>query len=147
METHLLSEVEQELHLQPAPLGKRFLNLLLDIICFFAITLMIAIALGFASAGGSDSYTDDSDLLFQNFIVYLLYLAYYTLFEGLTKGRSLGKLITGTVAVKTDGLAITWKAALLRSLCRLVPFETLSAFGQEPWHDKWTKTKVIKKAK
>jgi hypothetical protein len=30
-----------------------------------------------------------------------------------------------------------------RSLCRLVPFEPLSGFGY-PWHDRWTKTMVIK---
>lgn len=146
METHLLSEVEREINLQPAPLGKRFLNLLIDVIGIWMFVFIIAIALGFASAGGSDSYTDDSDLLFQNFIVYLFYLAYYTLIEGFTKGRSLGKLITGTVAVRADGSALTWKDAFLRSLCRLVPFETLSAFGRMPWHDKWTKTMVVKKA-
>jgi hypothetical protein len=35
------------------------------------------------------------------------------------------------------------KTVLLRTLCRIVPFEPFSAFGGHPWHDKWTRTYVI----
>ncbi|MFI5196603.1 MAG: hypothetical protein ACHQD8_05900, partial [Chitinophagales bacterium] len=69
----------------------------------------------------------------------------YTIIEGITKGRSLGKLITGTVAVKEDLTKITWNEAVIRSTGRLVPFEAFSALGGVPWHDKWSKTIVIKK--
>jgi uncharacterized RDD family membrane protein YckC len=66
--------------------------------------------------------------------------------RGITKGRSLGKWITGTVAVRLDGNTINWKDAFLRSLSRIVPFEPFSALGYAPWHDKWTETTVVKKA-
>ncbi len=49
----------------------------------------------------------------------------YTLLEGAAKGKTLGKLITGTRALKIDGSNLTWKDAFLRSLCRIVPFEAI----------------------
>lgn len=145
MQTNILADIEAEVYSQPATLAKRFLNLLLDIIGFYVFVFFVGITLGFASEGaGQDIYGDHSNLFFEYFLSYFCYLIYYTLLEGATKGRSLGKLITGTVAVKNDGSAITRKDALMRSLCRLVPFEAFSAFGYAPWHDKWTDTTVIK---
>ena len=77
----------------------------------------------------------------------VIIVGYYTVFEATTKGRTLGKFITGTQAVREDGSNITWKDAFIRSLCRLVPFEPFSTFGVLPWHDSWSKTIVIKKSK
>ncbi|HVZ55039.1 MAG TPA: RDD family protein [Chitinophagaceae bacterium] len=71
------------------------------------------------------------------------YLLYYTLCEKAFRGYTLGKLITGTRAIRQDGRELTFRDALLRSLSRLVPFEALSGFGL-PWHDSWTRTTVIK---
>jgi uncharacterized RDD family membrane protein YckC len=67
--------------------------------------------------------------------------------EGSAKGKTLGKLITGTRALKMDGGNLTWKVAFMRSLCRIVPFEAFSAFGGNPWHDRWTDTIVVKERK
>jgi uncharacterized RDD family membrane protein YckC len=69
---------------------------------------------------------------------------YYSLCEKLFRGQTLGKLITATCALRTDGEELTFKDALLRSLCRLVPLEVFSGFGV-PWHDAWTNTMVVKK--
>ncbi len=65
--------------------------------------------------------------------------------EAAFKGKSLGKLITGTRAVNEDGTNVTVKAAFFRGLSRAVPFNAFSALGNPtyPWHDKWTKTYVI----
>jgi uncharacterized RDD family membrane protein YckC len=62
-----------------------------------------------------------------------------------TKGRTLGKLITGTAAVKDDGTALTFKDVLLRSVCRLIPFEPISILFGGFWHDTLAHTMVIKK--
>jgi uncharacterized RDD family membrane protein YckC len=62
----------------------------------------------------------------------------------LFRGQTLGKLFTGTRAIRTDGEELTFKDALLRSLCRLIPFEVFSGFGV-PWHDSLTITMVVKK--
>lgn len=76
-------------------------------------------------------------------IVIINYLVYYTLCEKLLRGYTLGKLITKTRAIRTDGDELTFIDALLRSLCRLVPCEVFSGFGV-PWHDRWTNTMVVK---
>ena len=77
-------------------------------------------------------------------IAYFNYLVYYTFCEKLFKGYTLGKLLTGTKAIRNDGGELTFKDAILRSLSRIVPFEVFSALGIKPWHDRWTDTRVIK---
>ena len=74
-----------------------------------------------------------------------LTLLYYTLLEGLT-GRSLGKLVTGTKVVDANGNPPGFARALLRSLCRFIPFEPFSFLGSDTrgWHDSMTRTWVIK---
>ena len=76
-------------------------------------------------------------------IVIINYLVYYTLCEKLFRGQTIGKLFTGTKAIRNDGEELTFKDALLRSLCRLIPFEVFSGFGV-PWHDSLTNTMVVK---
>jgi uncharacterized RDD family membrane protein YckC len=65
--------------------------------------------------------------------------------EGFSKGRSLGKMVTSTTAVKRDLTPINWKDASVRSLIRLIPIEPLSGLEGSPWHDSLSKTIVIKK--
>lgn len=72
-------------------------------------------------------------------------IGYYTWFEFGNRGRTLGKLATGTYAVREDSSPLTLKDAFLRSLCRLIPFEVFSGLGDTPWHDSITKTMVIKR--
>lgn len=147
MESTILTDIEQEVYLEPAPQGKRFVNFLVDLIGFYAFIFALAIALGVVSPGTLQAlFGEDNNLLFQYLVSYLFYLVYYTIVEGATKGRSLGKIVSGTIAVREDGATLTWKDALLRSLYRVVPFEVFSAFGYLPWHDKWTHTMVIRKS-
>jgi len=75
----------------------------------------------------------------------VLYGIYMFAIEAIFKGKSLGKLITGTRAVNEDGSNVSPKAALLRGLSRAVPFNAFSALGSPayPWHDRWTKTYII----
>ena len=65
--------------------------------------------------------------------------------EAITKGRSLGKIITGTKAVNDDGSNIGSGTAFKRGFSRIVPFEIFTALGSPsyPWHDKWNHTYVI----
>src|SRR5690606_37410582 len=78
-------------------------------------------------------------------VVLLFYGAYMGLIEAMFKGRSLGKLITGTIAVNEDGSRISALTAFLRGLSRAVPFNVFSALGSPcyPWHDKRNKTYVV----
>lgn len=133
--------------------GQRFLNWLIDnLLMRFAVSYLTGAGVGvllqlispetlFALASGERGFVFWG---VSYFIGICNYLFYYTLCEKLFRGYTLGKLITGTRAIREDDEELTFKDALLRSLCRIVPFEVLSALAGFPWHDKWTKTKVVK---
>lgn len=75
----------------------------------------------------------------------LPFFLYYFLLEAFNKGRTIGKMITGTQAVEKDGMAVNMQSAMLRSIIRFIPFEALSGLGKDCWHDKWTNTVVVQK--
>ncbi|RDZ26691.1 RDD family protein [Lysobacter silvisoli] len=74
-------------------------------------------------------------------------LAYYTLMEG-AFGFTIGKLITNTRVVDEYGRPPGFGRALLRSLCRFIPFEAFSLLMSEDsvrrgWHDSLARCYVI----
>lgn len=149
-----LQEFEQEVRLIPADKGLRFVNLLIDTLVFYAIAFVYGfIHVAIVLSQGTDPEESflvqetGAPVFFQYLISVLLYLAYYTIFEAASKGRTLGKLVTGTVAMRDDGNTIGWKDAILRSLCRLIPLEAFVALFTPPWHDSITRTLVVKKIK
>lgn len=151
-EAPLLQDLETENWHPPADVGLRFVNLLLDMIGYYGLATIVGLLIGTYSAvtNTTDAVESVEGLtsgLGGAALSYLIYITYYTIIEGITKGRSLGKFATGTKVVREDGAPFTWGNAFMRSICRIVPFEAFSAFGGHPWHDKWTKTKVIKKPK
>jgi uncharacterized RDD family membrane protein YckC len=123
----------------------------LIVFCAFFYGLMFVLGIVLGLTGLADSYVDfmQSGIgkAFHYLIQYALFVVFYTLMEGLSKGRTLGKLVTGTHAIQEGGAPITWKNALLRSLCRIIPFEPVSGFNGYPWHDKMTETIVVRKLK
>jgi len=127
--------------------GKRFANYLIDLIVFFIIVFIAAFVVGMLNPQTINSIAEENTGI--DIIENLVYTAIFTLYlfgtEAIFKGKTVGKLITGTRAVNEDGSNITAKTALLRSLSRIVPFEVLSALGSPsyPWHDKWSKTYVV----
>ena len=70
---------------------------------------------------------------------------YYTVMEYFFKGKTLGKFITKTRAVTLENERLDFQTTFIRSLCRVIPFETFSFIGEESngWHDSISKTKVI----
>lgn len=153
-DVNLLQDFEQDLYLEHASVGARFLNLLIDLILFYLLVMLVGAVLGIIfMSTGQDVETsflgrqDAGAILLQYVMVYGVYIGVYTLLEGAARGKTLGKLITGTRAVKSDGSSLSWKDAFMRSLCRSVPFEAFSGFGGHPWHDRWTNTIVIKERK
>lgn len=78
---------------------------------------------------------------------FALFPVYYIFFE--TKFRQTpGKMITESIVTYSDGNAPSLKSVILRTAARYIPFEGLTVLGSPSWgwHDKWTKTYVIRKA-
>ncbi|MBC7872822.1 MAG: RDD family protein [Ferruginibacter sp.] len=152
-ETGLADELNLFTQYQPATQGQRFLNWLIDnLFMRFALGVLTGWLVGeilvrfFPEIAMRIAYEQNTlDTILVNYLFgFFNYLIYYTICEKAFRGHTLGKLITGTRAIREDGHELTFKDAFLRSLSRLVPFEVLSAFGDRPWHDSWTKTYVIK---
>lgn len=155
-QTHLLADENYELsQFVYATQGQRFVNWLIDnLLMRFGLSYLTGMAIGLlfavaapeflARIANSDGSMSGDVLLFSLVVGYLNYIVYYTLCEKLFKGYTLGKLISGTRAVRQDGQELTFKDALLRSLSRCVPFEVFSGFGTLTWHDSWTDTMVVK---
>lgn len=139
MESNLLDDFQIE---QPrASKTLRFVNLLIDTIAFYVIALVLG---GFIGFNAPDVVENENFSIFSYLISISLFLLYFSVFEAFTNGRTLGKLITGTRAVKEDGSALQFADAFKRALSRIVPFEAFSGFAERPWHDSWTDTTVVK---
>jgi uncharacterized RDD family membrane protein YckC len=158
MEENLPREEEQHLF-DSTPLyteassGSRFFNFLIDnLFMRFILGYATGYVLGTLLAEIAPEFLfnvvyGDKGLDYFLFLLiagYLNYLVYYIFCEAAFKGYTLGKAITGTKAIRNDGQPLTFKDAVKRSLCRIVPFEVFSALGGTPWHDRWTDTMVIK---
>ena len=152
--TDYLLEEEAFLTYNYASTGQRFLNYLIDnVLMNYGLAYATGAAVGYLISIIAPEFAyrifvaQESQVALYAFgylVVIFNYMVYYTACEKLFKGYTLGKLITGSRAVKDDGTELTFKNALLRTLSRLVPFEPFSGFGGHPWHDNWTRTMVVK---
>ena len=149
----VFDEIEQQTS-EYATTSQRFVNFLIDTIVYYAVSFVLGyvLALILRIFGAEDFLRwlmegSDGVKLFNLFFGLCVFTLTYTVIEGLSKGKTLGKLVTGTRVVNEDESPISWKQAFRRSLFRLVPFEGFSALNGFPWHDRWSHTKVIKERK
>lgn len=129
----------------------RFGNLFIDRIVILALfmafgffaTLMyevFAIAFFYDIAISLGSVNKLMDII----ITSTTYFLYALLMEYFTKGRTIGKYITGTRAISTDGTEPTFYDYFIRNISRLVPFDAFSFLGGgNGWHDSWSDTRVV----
>jgi len=138
---------DMPVHLVQASGGKRFANYIIDVIIFYIFYFLIFFVWALISPDSVRSYAygASSYSFIDTLTTLIIYGFFIGLIEGIFKGKTLGKLITGTKAVNEDGTPITFGTALGRGFSRAVPFNALSALGSpsHPWHDKWTNTYVI----
>lgn len=135
--------------------GQRLANYIIDLIVIYLLVFVFVI--GFYSMGTIDEevFLENSmsqstgDVLYQQLVEWIVgivvILIYYGLTEGLLKGKSIGKYLTKTRTVTINNKVADMSTILLRSLCRVVPFEAFSFLGgrEGGWHDHWSKTRVI----
>ncbi|MBT1711481.1 hypothetical protein KK062_24775 [Fulvivirgaceae bacterium PWU5] len=76
-------------------------------------------------------------------VALLSYVLYYAVFEHLFLFTP-GKLLLNTRVCMENGTVPPEGTIILRTLARLIPFEPLSCLYNEGWHDKLSKTKVIR---
>lgn len=130
----------------------RFVNYFIDLffLYFVIIVLFGMVGAAYAFVAGDDLMSIANEMeninpLLDRLITMTFYALGMFAIEYFTKGRSLGKLITGTKVVKTDGSPLTANDLLKRNFSRIVPFDAISFVGNNGWHDKWSDTRVVKK--
>jgi uncharacterized RDD family membrane protein YckC len=128
---------------------ERFLNLLMDYVGqIFLYIIAFVIAGTIAQANGNKDFMPNfvkNDIAQYTFATCVT-LFYYNVFEIFTS-RTIGKFITQTIVVDENGEKPNHESILVRSLCRLIPFEMLSFLGMPArgWHDSISKTYVVNK--
>ena len=123
-----------------ASTNQRLGNFFLDLTFLSVFNVIFVIVL--AVIGLADFLEETNS----NLLSVIIMLIYFVSQEALD-GRTLGKRITGTIAVNEDGSELTFDKAFARTLCRLIPFEAFSFLGGQGrpkgWHDRIPNTKVI----
>jgi uncharacterized RDD family membrane protein YckC len=128
--------------------GVRFGYFMIDLVFYYIFTIIVGVIIGLVLVA-----TNNVDLLqpgtafntFLNLLGYPLFFIYFGAFEG-TMGTSLGKLICGYTVINDRAEKVGFGQAMLRTLCRFIPFEAFSCFAERGWHDTISKTYVVKKS-
>ena len=107
--------------------GTRFANFLIDSVILAVLQLALSV----------------HDPVADWFIAVAVSLAYYTLTEGFF-GRTPAKFLTKTRVISIDGGPPPFGAVFKRSLFRMIPFEAVSFLAGEGWHDRASKTRVVR---
>ena len=120
--------------------GICFTNFLIDFVIFVLLVLTASLALD------SVFVTTNNDLLqaIGYGMILLIFLAYYGLSEYFFQ-KTAGKYVTKTIVVTESGNKPDGKTILIRTLCRLIPFDRLSyLIVKRGFHDRFSNTSVIK---
>lgn len=131
--------VEAPREIEPVSKWLRFATFFIDYIVNYAVGfgVMFSAMVAFG-ATATRALEGVSGILFG----VILWFCYYVLFEGIW-GRTPGKFVCGTVVVSKDGTKPTLGRIALRTVCRLIPFEPFSFFGERGWHDSLSDTYVV----
>jgi uncharacterized RDD family membrane protein YckC len=123
----------------PAGKGRRFGTFVVDYLMFMVLSFAFGAGVGllFGDAG-IQALEAVPDLL----LGLLILSTYYIFFEAIW-ARTPGKLLLGTVVVSEAGTKPSFGQIVGRTLCRFIPFEAFSCFGERAWHDSLPKTWVV----
>ncbi len=132
-------ESSHEPSIKRAGTGLRFINFVIDGVAITIIARLLSVNYHFF-------HNPFSTPLLQILLDYLIIVVYYSLFE-LATFKTLGKIITSTKVVTTEGKRPTSEQIVIRSLSRLIPFNALSFLFTDGngWHDQISKTIVVPK--
>ncbi len=127
--------------------GSRFANHIIDHIVFyvFSSVLSFLIPWDFFTLLDFDLNNSVIFVFFYLLLSLFIFALFYSVQEYIFKGRTIGKFVTGTKVVTVNGNEPGFGKIIIRSLCRLIPFEAFSfIFSSAGWHDTLSGTRVIK---
>ena len=123
--------------------GARFANYLIDLVAFYIVFFIVIMILMLISPAFKEWIVNSGDLV-QRLLGVISYILFTFFVETFTGGRSLGKLITGTKVIMTDGQKPSAGNYFLRNIIRgIILVDQLSFLGENGFHDQWSNTRVI----
>ena len=129
--------------------NRRFVNFLIDNVIVRILAFMGGLAVGASMAAASGGQIPPSELWKVEAVGMLvglvIVLLYYVLMEAVF-GVTIGKLVTGTKVLSSDGNSPGIGQIVGRSFARMIPFEPFSfVFGDKTtgWHDSLSGTRVV----
>ena len=130
---------------------KRFVNFIIDLVGYYALSFVVGLILGILEViglTGALNFLATMGTLGSLVFGIIIVVTYFSVFEILTQ-KTLGKFVSKTMVVMEDGTKPTTKDILARSFCRLIPFEAFSFLGSDArgWHDSMSNTYVVDIAK
>ena len=133
-----------EIEFVKASKTKRFVNFVIDyIVLLFVVTFFFGV-MAFMGDTWFESTAKYAEGFMGRLLMTLFYGIFYLLIETSLRGKSIGKIVTGTRVVTLKGEEPQFEDFLKRSFSRIVPFEPLSYLGErDGWHDRWSDTMVI----
>ncbi len=128
--------------------GQRFANYIIDtIILYILMAILLVILMIVLGDSVIDPNSGEPTLLATYGTVFVVGMSYYTFFEA-RFSKTIGKFITKTMVVTTNGEELTVNHCAHRAICRFIPFDALSFLGSSGsgWHDRISDTAVVKVA-
>jgi uncharacterized RDD family membrane protein YckC len=121
----------------------RLIHFFVDLIAFFLIALILSLVL--------DLFLPTPDQGTLNLIGYgLILIAFFLYFVYMEYKyqKTIGKFLTKTKVVMTDGRKPELNEIFIRTVCRLIPLDRISfLFTKNGFHDRLSNTTVIKEEK
>lgn len=121
----------------------RLIHFIVDLIGFFLTAMILSLIV--------DLFIPTSDQTTIGLIGYLLMLVsffLYYVFMEYKYQKTIGKFLTKTKVVMSDGRKPELNEIFIRTACRLIPFDRLSyLFTRNGFHDRLSNTTVIKDEK
>jgi uncharacterized RDD family membrane protein YckC len=129
----------EQFELEPVGKGKRFATYLIDYILINIVVFILAFMAVILFGNAAVVWFEGAG----NILVAVgVILVYYVFFESLW-ARTPAKFMLGTIVVMEDGGKPPFNKIFVRTLCRFIPFEQFSFFGDRGWHDSIPKTLVV----
>jgi uncharacterized RDD family membrane protein YckC len=128
-------EEQEKLDFKKVSSSIRFINFIIDTVIWLIIVFILTFPL---------NATIESEMLIGYLILIGTFLCYYSILE--TKyQKTIGKFITKTSVVNSDGTKPEFGDILRRTFCRLIPFDRLSfLFSSNGFHDRLSNTTIIR---
>lgn len=126
-------------HMPEAPNGMRLANYVVDQLAVAVLTYLVM--LFFAVNGNADGFFAEGSIQLPLTLL-VVSVAYYTISE-FSSGKTLGKLLTGSVVQCEDGSEPRLSQCALRAILRMIPFYPIFFLLGARFHDRLSNTQVV----